>query len=149
MKGTDISEGPISGLRSTVFWGLPVPEIVPECIAAVIEPNINAYCLSFAHLPGAVLHSDFHTVWVDSGTSNGAFNALVSAHFASDTVDVLIEAVLAHFRHHARLVTWHVGPSTTPMELGTFPLAHGLVHDEDEPGKRCLLATGKPLPQMG
>lgn len=127
-------EVPISASGSTGFEVPPLPEIIHGSIAAVIEANITAYYLSFAQLPGAVLHRDSHTVWVDSGTNNGAFNAVVSADFAPDTVDVQIEAVLAHFRHHARPVTWHVGPTTTPTDLGTFLLAHGLVHDEDEPG---------------
>ncbi len=112
----------------------PVPAITPATIATVIEASINAHLLSFARLPGAVLHDDPHSVWVDSGVASATFNAVVWARFHPATVDAQIEAVLAHFRRQSRPLTWHVGPSTEPADLGRFLLAHGLTHGEDEPG---------------
>ncbi len=110
------------------------PAIDPSTIAAVIEANINAYLLSFARLPGALLHDDGRSVWIDSGTATPTFNAVVSAHFSLDSVDAQIESVLSQFRRRSRPVTWHVGPSTEPADLGRFLLAHGMTHSEDEPG---------------
>ena len=118
----------------------PVPAIAPATIAGVIEANINASLLSFARLPGAILHAGRHSVWVDSGIAGAAFNAVVSAQFRPDTVDAQIESVLAHFRRRSRPVTWHVGPSTRPADLGRALLAHGLAHSEDEPGMAVELA---------
>jgi len=37
-------------------------------------------------------------------------------------------------------VTWHVGPSAAPADLGGRLLGHGLVHAEDEPGMAFALA---------
>lgn len=106
----------------------------PSAIAPIIEASINAYLLSFARLPGAILHDDRRVVWVDSGVADPTFNAVVSARFDRDEVGTGITSVLSHFRQHSRPVTWHVGPSAEPPDLGRSLLAHGLTYSEDEPG---------------
>ncbi|HVA90610.1 MAG TPA: GNAT family N-acetyltransferase [Chloroflexota bacterium] len=118
-----------------------VPAIIPATIATVIEANINAYLLSFARVPGATPHHDPQSVWIDSGRSDSTFNSVVSARFSPDTVDAQIESVLAHFQRHARPLTWHIGPSSTPSDLGRILLAHGLTHSEDEPGMAVELSN--------
>ncbi len=111
-----------------------VSNIDPSTIGAVIEANINAYLLSFALLPGAVLHHDPQSVWLDSGIASATFNSVVFSQFSRDDVDSGIESVLSHFRRRSLPVTWHIGPSTQPSDLGRFLLAHGMTHSEDEPG---------------
>lgn len=111
-----------------------VPRIDPATIAALIEANINAYLLSFARLPGAVLHEEMRSVWVDSGVDDATFNSVVLARFSPYTVDAGIAEVLDHFRRRGLPVTWHIGPSTQPPDLDRSLLAHGFTHSEDEPG---------------
>ena len=111
-----------------------VQEIDPVGIAVAIEANINAYLLSFARLPGALLHEDPQIVWVDSGIASGIYNSVVYANLRPDTVDAQIGAVLSHFRRRARPFTWHIGPSTRPTDLDCYLVSHGMVHSEDEPG---------------
>lgn len=111
-----------------------IEKIDPATIATVIEANINAYLRSFALLPGAVLHDDPHSVWIDSGVADTTYNSVVYADFGPHNIDAQVEAVLAHFRRHTRPVTWHIGPSTRPADLGRLLPAHGLAHSEDEPG---------------
>jgi hypothetical protein len=95
-----------------------VRTIDPATIAMVMEDSINAYHLSFARLPGAILHDDLHSVWIDAGRPDTTLNAVLSARFTPDTVDARVEEVLAHFRARSRPVTWHIGPSTEPTDLG-------------------------------
>jgi ribosomal protein S18 acetylase RimI-like enzyme len=129
----------------------PAPGIDPATIAAVIEANINAHLLSFARLPGAVLHDDPRCTWLDAGVASAPLNAVVSARFGPDDVDAGIEAVLGHFRRHARPFTWHVGPSSTPEDLGDSLLAHGLTLGDDEPGMALELdhIGADPAPPPG
>lgn len=117
-----------------------VPRIDPATIAATIEHNINAYLLSFARLPGALVHQDAHSVWIDTGIGDATLNAVVTARFGPDEANDQVEAVLAHFRRAARPVTWHVGPLSAPADLGRILLAHGLTHSEDEPGMAMEIA---------
>ena len=111
-----------------------LPTIDPSTIAAVIEANLNAHLLSFARLPEAIVHDGPDSLWIDSGVASQVFNSVLVARFRPDAVDAQIEGVLSHFRRHARPVTWHVGPSTRPADLGRSLLAHGLTLSEEEPG---------------
>ncbi len=108
--------------------------IDPSRIAATIEANINAYLLSFARLPGAILHDRPPSVWIDSGIADTTFNSVARARFDPAEVDAGVESVLSHFRQRSRPVTWHVGPSTEPQNLDLALLTHGMAHSEDEPG---------------
>ena len=111
-----------------------VQAIDPATIPAVIEANMNAQFLSFARLPGAVLHDGPKSVWVDAGHPITYFNCVVHANFGPDEVDAEIEAVVGHFRRRGQSFVWHVGPTSRPADLDRFLLAHGLTHNEDEPG---------------
>jgi GNAT superfamily N-acetyltransferase len=111
-----------------------VSTIDPTTIATVIEANVNAYLLSFARLPGAIVRGDHDCVRIDSGRPDTTLNSVVSARFSPNTVDARVDTVLASFRAESRCLTWHVGPSTEPSDLGRTLLAHGLTHSEDEPG---------------
>jgi len=112
----------------------PLSAIDPSTIAATIEANINAYRLSVAHLPDAILHDSPESSWVDCGFPDATLNAVVRARFGPDAVDAGIASVLSHFRQRSSPVGWYVGPCTEPADLGRHLLAHGLTHDEDEPG---------------
>lgn len=117
-----------------------IEHIEPASIAAIIEANINAYLLSFALLPGATLHDDASSTWVDSGVASSTLNSIVRAHFAPDTLDAPIESALAHFKQRNQPVTWHIGPTTQPPDLAQALLTHGMTHSEDEPGMAVELA---------
>jgi GNAT superfamily N-acetyltransferase len=42
--------------------------------------------------------------------------------------------VLNHFKQRALPFQWHLGPTSQPTEAGDILQAHGINHDEDEPG---------------
>ena len=111
-----------------------VQAIDPATIAAVIEANMNAQFLSFARLPGAVLHDGPKSAWVDAGLSVSYFNSVVRADLDPGEVEGEVEAVIDHFRGRGQSFMWHVGPATRPAELDGVLLAHGLTHAETEPG---------------
>ena len=124
----------------------PASDLEPAQATAVIEATLNASLLSFARLPGATLHDGPASCWIDAGVPDATFNAVVAARFPAEAVDAQIEAVLAHFRRWARPVTWHIGPSTRPADLGDRLSAHGLVHEEDEPGMAVALDPAPASP---
>ena len=117
-----------------------MPAIHPATIAAAIEANLSAYMLSFADLPGAAVHRGGDLAWVDSGVPTAVYNAVIAAWLEPKTVDARIQSVIAHFERVGRPFTWHVGPTSTPGDLGERLLVHGFAHSEDEPGMAASLA---------
>lgn len=117
-----------------------VPAVDPSTIAGLIEANINDYLLSYARLPGAVVHDDAESNWVEAQLSGATFNSIVRARFQPGQIDRQIEAVLNHFRERALPVVWHVGPASEPPMLGDALLRHGLTFLEEEPGMALEIA---------
>lgn len=111
-----------------------VPAIDQATIAGLIEANINDYLLSYARLPGAVLHDDAESAWVEAQVPGATFNSIVRARFQPEQVDRQIEKVLDHFRRRSLPVVWHIGPASEPADLGEALLCHGLTFMEEEPG---------------
>jgi GNAT superfamily N-acetyltransferase len=117
-----------------------VPAVDPTTIAGLIEANINDYLLSYARLPGAVLHDAPESAWVEAQWADATFNAIVRARFQPAQIDRQIDATLDHFRRRAVPVVWHVGPSSEPATLGDALLRHGLTFEEEEPGMALDIA---------
>jgi ribosomal protein S18 acetylase RimI-like enzyme len=117
----------------------PIRHIDPVAMPAQIEANVNAYLLSFGRLPGAVLHHDGETKWVDSGLDDPSLNSVVSARLSIDTVGEGVVSVIRYFQQVARPFTWHIGPTTVPADLDTVLLAWELQHLESEPGMAAEL----------
>jgi ribosomal protein S18 acetylase RimI-like enzyme len=117
-----------------------VPAIDPTSIAGLIEANINDYLLSYARLPGAVLHDDSESAWVEAQVPGATFNSIVRARFQPELIDRQIETVLDHFKQRALPIVWHVGPASEPVALGEALLRHGLTFVEEEPGMALEIA---------
>ncbi|MGH2343587.1 MAG: hypothetical protein ACRDG4_00055, partial [Chloroflexota bacterium] len=112
-------------------------------MGAMIEDNLNAYLLSYAAIPGAVARQNDRIAWVDSGFASSSLNSVVLARFTPEDADTEIESVLSRFREHARPLTWHIGPSSEPADLGARLIAHGMSHAEDEPGMAIALRVAQ------
>jgi GNAT superfamily N-acetyltransferase len=69
------------------------------------------------------------------------YNAIVLAQLDPASADARIADITAHFRQDARSASWHIGPSSTPPELGARLAAHGWAFDGDEPGMAIDLAA--------
>lgn len=118
-----------------------VPSVDPATIASRIESNINDYyLLSYVRLPGAVLHADEESSWIQTGLPGAKFNSVGWARFQPETIDRQIDAVLDCFRTRSLPIVWHVGPTTEPADLGDALLKHGMVFVEDEPGMALEIA---------
>jgi len=118
----------------------PLTAIDPATIGAMIEDTINAYRLSLAQLPGAAPHMTAESTWIECEFAGLPLHIVVQARFSPHTVERGIEEILDHCRRRSLPLAWHVGPSSQPASLGRSLLAHGLTHDEDEPGMAIKVA---------
>ncbi|GHO89246.1 hypothetical protein KSZ_72520 [Dictyobacter formicarum] len=61
-------------------------------------------------------------------------NAVLHTDLQLDTLPATIERVSSHFAQRERGFQWFLGPSAQRQNYADALLAHGLEHDEDEPG---------------
>lgn len=65
---------------------------------------------------------------------NEETNRVLSAQLAPDDIDARIEATLTHFRSRRLPMSWRIGPSSQPADLGKHLMAHGLTYTGDTTG---------------
>lgn len=111
----------------------------PDALIAAIEANT---CDAFARWGQAVsaqMRDDGEVQWFVSGGPLQLWNGVVRARFADGDVDGKIATILRHFAAHQVPMSWLIGPSTQPRNLGHLLEAHGLTFDSEAPGMAAHL----------
>ncbi len=111
----------------------------PEALVAAIEANTRDAFVRWGQALGAELHDDAEVQWFVSGVPLQLWNGVVRAQFAAGGVDAKIDAALRHFAAHQVPMSWLIGPSTRPPNLGRLLEEHGLTLDSEAPGMAAHL----------
>ncbi|MGD2049575.1 MAG: GNAT family N-acetyltransferase [Chloroflexota bacterium] len=110
-------------------------------LALAIESNLVGHWSVLGRSPKVELHETEELTWFRTGYPVPRLNRILRARFNPDAVEVSIEAALAPFKERSLPLYWHVGPSSTPSNLGEYLLSHGLQKVSDELGMAVDLAT--------
>jgi GNAT superfamily N-acetyltransferase len=111
----------------------------PEALVAAIEANTCDAFVRWGQALGAELHDDAQVQWFVSSVPLQLWNGVVRARFAAGDVDAKIDTVLQHFAAQQVPMSWLVGPSTRPPNLGRHLEEHGLTLDSEAPGMAAHL----------
>lgn len=101
------------------------------------EAALAAAVRLIARLPGTVLHEGPDIAWLASGRPMASLNHVHGIRLRGDdpTVDARIDAAQAAVSDGGALpATWWIGPTTTPVDLGSRLSARGLTAAESEFG---------------
>lgn len=112
----------------TILQDLSSPAVPLAMDAAML-----AFWKLFQYLPQLKLHHEHGLSWFESDFSPAIFNRVIQAELTSETAPHAIETIINLFQQRLQPFHWHVGPSSTPHNLGALLLARGLTHDETEP----------------
>jgi len=104
-----------------------------------IDANLVAKSLSFPRVFKGEIHGPNPT-WFITGAALPHYNGVARATFDLQDVHAGIEAALAPFKARKVPLTWWVGPSTSPSNLGAHLQAHGFTHNRDMLGMAVDLA---------
>jgi ribosomal protein S18 acetylase RimI-like enzyme len=96
--------------------------------AIMIEANLIDRARNFALLPGGKINGP-DPLWYTTECTLPECNGVLQANFGVKEIDRRIEEALALFNEENLPVTWYVGPSTTPQNLGKYLQKHGCTHD--------------------
>lgn len=112
------------------------------------EASLKAALSLLGRLPGAQIHDAPDISWLSSGRPLASLNHVHDIRLggSDDAIEARIEHAQAEVTDHGRLpATWWIGPSTTPVDLGSRLAARGLTEAEPEFGMVVDLA-GLPPP---
>lgn len=116
-----------------------------SALTAAIEANILDHARAVAaRSPRVEPHDEPDLLWISSRIAHPYLNRVYRALFRSEDVDGRIAAILTYFESRGSPLSWHVGPSSRPCDLGSRLRERGLTCVEDETGMALDLAA---LPQ--
>lgn len=103
---------------TSVFHSDLAPDYAPqpESIRKAIESNLADYWLSIGANPKGRVHVSDEISWEYSGGT--FFNRVVNVYLTERNADRHIQQVRRAFRKRRAAVTWLVGPSTSPADIG-------------------------------
>jgi ribosomal protein S18 acetylase RimI-like enzyme len=94
-----------------------------DFIVEAIESNLADYWLAMGENPKGEIHDNDSVRWEYSG--GPYFNRVVTAELDQSEAEQKIEEVVREFAARRAAITWLVGPSATPGDLGERLTQHG------------------------
>jgi GNAT superfamily N-acetyltransferase len=122
-------------------------DLTPGSMALALDANKIAFGTLLSTLPHAILHKEPGLVWFETGIPDEVCNGVLQTRLEREALPATIERILTHFQRRNFPFHWHLGPCSQPTDFGDLLEAHGIGHDEDEPGMAAdLLALNEDLP---
>jgi GNAT superfamily N-acetyltransferase len=105
----------------------------PPALARAAEQNMRGFFRLFRRWPRAEVHDGPDLLYTLTDIPFSVFNAVIDAQLDHPHVEKAIEAAIARAEARNVPMFWITGPSTMPADLGESLIAHGFVHEQDEP----------------
>jgi GNAT superfamily N-acetyltransferase len=115
-------------------------------LAVANERNLVEAFTSFGRVPGAAV--DTSAAWTIAASGLPVLNAVLHARLPPDEVTARIDAAKAWCAARRIPLTWVVGPTSTPADLGARLAAHGLTPIEPWVGMARRLDAALPEPTV-
>ena len=113
-------------------------------LAQAIEDSFLSAWLVFGRLPCAYLHEEQHLVWLETALPDDLLNGVLRSRLTLVQVEPTIEALKTHFVDQKMPMSWYVGSSTQPLDLGSVLEAHGFALAEELVGMAIDLQQLNP-----
>jgi len=97
-----------------------------ELMSAVEENPEGIFGLYALNMPGAIFERASHIRRMNFGVPVAFLNGIAVAKFTADDADDEIAKAIADMKATGLPWNWHIGPTTTPSDLGERLLQHGL-----------------------
>jgi GNAT superfamily N-acetyltransferase len=118
-------------------------DISPQALVGAIEANLWELGVYFGRSSRVELYDEGDMLRYATGVVSPMFNGVARTRLAPNEIEVRIEATLNYFRSRELPLTWWIGPSTLPVELGQRLEAQNFTRHADMPGMAIDLAVVK------
>jgi ribosomal protein S18 acetylase RimI-like enzyme len=120
-------------------------DLSPEAVALALDANKIASGVLLSTLPNATLHDEPGILWFETGLALNAYNGVLQTNLSREALPEAISRVLTHFQARNLPFHWRPGLSSQPENIGDLLVAHGIEHEEDEPGMAADLLAIKEV----
>ena len=110
-------------------------------VVDAMETNAQEAWIRFARVLGATVYDELFMLWFFSGILFHLANGIVNAHFPEDHLEELLDERLQQLSDKKVPMSWLIGPSTRPVDLGSRLEAFGWVLGDEAPGMAIELKT--------
>ena len=97
----------------------------PELVSA-IEASPCELAAHVGQSSRVELNDQMDMLWYATGVASPVFNGVLRAQLAPSETDARIGATVDYFRSRGLPLSWWIGPSTRPLDIGKHLEAHGL-----------------------
>lgn len=106
----------------------------------LIENNLKEYAIYRANSPMIRLHDQGDLAWVTSSNDVPFANQVFHCQIPDAQVDNRIDEIISSFQGHEVSMSWLLGPSSKPDDLGDRLIERGLLYQGSTPGMAIELA---------
>lgn len=125
----------------------PLQDVSEQSLIRAIEENVQEFLLELGRLGGGEERDEPGIQWIIGGSPIDYHNCVVRANLVQGQIDETVETLKQQLQAHQVPGTWHIGPSTRPLNLGKLLMERGFTYGGDEPGMAAdLLALNRELP---
>lgn len=116
-------------------------DLSAAAITAAIEEGLIAFPVYVTRSLGGSIYDIPDLLHIMNAIPLDSFNGVYRSIFTPVNANTRIDAIVSEFRRRNLPLTWQLGPSSQPADLGQGLLAHGFTHEEDEPGMTLDMLT--------
>lgn len=113
------------------------------CLPEIIDASYFEFFKVWGSTPEAELCEDPDIKWVNLMDPH-SFNGVFTANLTGKDMDKKIDEIISYFRGQGIPMSWYVGPTSKPEDLGDHLENHGLVHVGGMPGMAIELDSINP-----
>jgi ribosomal protein S18 acetylase RimI-like enzyme len=126
-----------------------VAALSSRALVPALETNMYEFFMAWGRTSRGELYQGTDLIQVITGLPVALLNGISGAQLTPETADAAIEASVARVTSYKVPAYWFIGPSTRPLELGTYLERQGFVPSFGLPGMAAdllVLKEGRPPP---
>ena len=109
-------------------------DVSAQGMVRAIEADVLGAWSSLGRSPGCETNQTVEATWMFTGLPDYDYNKVVRSQLNPGDADAMIEKILAYYASRKVPMSWWLGPSARPADLGARLEAHGMTHRSDSTG---------------
>jgi ribosomal protein S18 acetylase RimI-like enzyme len=116
-------------------------DLSADHLVTAIEENLFSLFAVYRKWPRAEVHEEAAIKWSMTDIHFPLFNSIMRAQLVPESMDVMIQSVIAQGKARNIPLLWLTGPATQPQDLGVYLETYGFINEGQQSGMAVDLAN--------